>query len=384
MSPKRILFLASWFPEPNAPAKGVFVLKHARALAQEFPVQLIYARGQMGILNYDLQDEEEGNLKIRIVCYPASKSGLADNWAFLKAIHYGYKSLIKEQYSFDFIHANVLFPAGFYAWYLHRKSQKPYIITEHLDLFLRDMIGVEKAPFIGRMLRSFIHRRALFNTVCSLPMLSAFERFGLGKNTEVWPNVVEFGAMPAKEFPRALDGKVSLIHISSLRDDQKNIKGILAALALLKKKRQDFRFHFIGSGGEREEHEALAKKLNLLNEEVFFEGYVSEDEKQEWLHRAVGHIMQSYFEGFSVVTAEAIGAGLPVIVRNVGGPTDFVDHSNGYLIEAGSHALFEAMDLLLDNYQNFDRQAIATEIRRRFSPNQIVSDFKGLLKDYNS
>lgn len=384
MRPKRILFLASWYPEPNAPAKGVFVLKHARALAQEFPVQLLYARGQMGISNYEIQDEEEENLKIRIVCYPATKGGLADNWAFLKAIHYGYQSLAKEQYSFDLIHANVLFPVGFYAWYLHLKTDKPYIVTEHLDLFLRDMIGVEKAPLAGRILRSFIHRRALFNTVCSLPMQSAFERLGLTENIEIWPNVVEFGAMPDESFPQAIDGKLSLIHISSLRDDQKNIKGILEAVALLKQKRKDFRFHFIGSGGEREEHEAIAQSLGLLNKVVFFEGYLSEEEKQDWLHKAVGHIMHSHFEGFSVVTAEAIGAGLPVIVRNVGGPTDFVNASNGYLIPAGAQTLFEAMDLLLDNYQNFDRLSMAQKIRRRFSPQQIVQDFKGLLDNYTS
>tara|TARA_R110002050_G_scaffold223458_2_gene359355 strand:+ start:1282 stop:2436 length:1155 start_codon:yes stop_codon:yes gene_type:complete len=384
MSPKRILFLASWYPEPNAPAKGVFVLKHARALALTNSVQLVYARGQMGISDYEIQDEVEGNLQKRIILYPQVKSGIAANWAFLKAIKFGFSSLIKEGYSFDLIHANVLFPVGFYAWYLASKTKKPLIITEHLDLFLRDMIGVEKAPLPGRILRSFIHRRALFNTVCSQPMLSAFERFGLEKNTEVWPNVVEFGPMPVAEFPLAIEGKYCIIHISSLRDDQKNITGILEALALLAKKRQDFSLHFIGNGSERAQHEQLADQLGLLNSVVFFEGFVSEEEKQAWMQRSIGHVMQSHFEGFSVVTAEAIGAGLPVIVRNIGGPTDFVDSTNGYLIEKEPEALFSAMDTLLDKFRSFDRVKMAQEIRARFNSTQVAADFDKLLLDYSS
>jgi glycosyltransferase involved in cell wall biosynthesis len=384
MSPKRILFLASWYPEPNAPAKGVFVLKHARALALINSVQLVYAREQMGISDYSIQDEIEGDLQKRIILYPQAKSGISANLAFLKAIKFGCSSLVKEGYSFDLIHANVLFPVGFYAWYLASKTKKPLIITEHLDLFLRDMIGVEKAPLPGRILRSFIHRRALFNTVCSRPMLSAFERFGLGENTEVWPNVVEFGPMPVAEFPPAIEGKYCLIHISSLRDDQKNITGILQALALLAKKRKDFSFHFIGSGSERAQHEQLAQQLGLLDAQVFFEGFVSEAEKQAWMQRSVGHIMQSHFEGFSVVTAEAIGAGLPVIVRNIGGQTDFVDSTNGYLIEREPQALFAAMDTLLDNFRSLDRVKMADEIRARFNPTQVAEDFNKLLLDYSS
>jgi glycosyltransferase involved in cell wall biosynthesis len=384
MSPKRILFLASWLPEPNAPTKGVFVLKHARALASKMPVQLLYAFGQENANEYEIQDQREGDLQIRFVRYPMAKNGLVANWAFLKAINYGYQSLRGEGLKFDLIHANVLFPVGFFAWYLSRKTKIPYVITEHLDLFLRDLLGVEKALLAGKLMRSFIHRRALFNTVCSAPMLSAFERFGLAKNTKVWPNVVEFGAMPKAEFPIYKKDKPALLHISSLRDDQKNINGLLDALLLLKNKRTDFSFHFIGGGSERDRHEQRAAKLGILNSLVFFEGYVSEDEKQAWLEKGIGHIMHSHFEGFSVVTAEAIGAGLPVIVSNVGGPTDFVNEGNGYLIEKGPAALAHALNDLLDNYKKFDRVKIAQEIRFRFNADQVAKDFEKLLESYSS
>jgi len=384
MSPNRILFLASWLPEPNSPTKGVFVLKHAKALATRRPIQLLYARGQKGLANYRIENKKEGNLDIRIILYPQTIKGLKDNWAFLKAINFGYKSLKNEGITFGLIHANVLFPVGLFAWFLSKRTKVPYIITEHLDLFLRDMLGVEKAPKPGLMLRSFIHRKALFNTVCSKPMLAAFARFNLAKNTEVWPNVVDFGPMPTREFPKVKNGKPALLHISSLREDQKNISGILEALALLTKVRTDFSFHFIGSGADRNKHEKYAADLDLLNNQVFFEGYVSEDEKQAWLERGVAHVMHSHFEGFSVVTAEAIGAGLPVIVSDKGGPTDFVDENNGYLIPTGPTALAEALNQLLDEYQSFDRLKIAQDIRNRFSATEIAHDFQKLLDTYNS
>ncbi len=383
MNPKRILFLASWLPEPNAPTKGVFVLKHARALALIKPVQLLYAHGQEGIDSYQIKDQKEGDLQIRVVQYPINKKGLKDNWAFLKAIHFGFNGLRKEGLAFGLIHANVLFPVGFYAWYLSLSTKVPYVITEHLDLFLRDLLQVEKAPKLGRLLRSFVHRRALFNTVCSQPMLAAFKRFNLGSNTHVWPNVVDFGPKPSETFPVKTNGKPILLHISSLREDQKNISGILNGIALLAKQRTDFSFHFIGNGPERPQHEAYATQLNLLNEQVFFEGYVNEVEKQSWLERGIGHVMHSHFEGFSVVTAEAIGAGLPVIVSDKGGPTDFVDEHNGYLIPDGPQALALALNQLLDEYQKFDRLKMANNIRTRFCAPQVAKDFQKLLDSYN-
>ena len=62
-------------------------------------------------------------------------------------------------------------------------------------------------------------------------------------------------------------------------------------------------------------------------------GFVTEEQKLELLTNADFHILNSDDEGFSVVTAEAILYGIPVIATKCGGPEDFVTPSTGILIE---------------------------------------------------
>lgn len=68
----------------------------------------------------------------------------------------------------------------------------------------------------------------------------------------------------------------------------------------------------------------LVKKLNLEDKVLFSEGTRSQQELRDLYFNAAVYIFPSTKEDFGIVIIEAMGAGLPVVAWNSGGPRDIV------------------------------------------------------------
>ena len=80
----------------------------------------------------------------------------------------------------------------------------------------------------------------------------------------------------------------------------------------------------------------------------------------------------SDYETFSVVCAESICCGTPVIASRVGGIPSFINERNGSLIGTNEAAAWaDAIDAEWDRIAGLDRARMAAEARARFSPDTI-------------
>jgi len=83
-------------------------------------------------------------------------------------------------------------------------------------------------------------------------------------------------------------------------------------------------------------------------------------------------ITNSNYETFSVSTAEALAYGKPVISTRCGGPEEFIDETNGILIDVGdTKALVSAIEYMLDNSDKYDQEMISKNARINFSSEVI-------------
>ena len=84
-------------------------------------------------------------------------------------------------------------------------------------------------------------------------------------------------------------------------------------------------------------------------------------------------VLPSAFETFGVVCIEAMAVGRPVIcTRN--GSADFVDDSNGILIDVDSDdQLIDAMRKLYQNYSKYDQQLISEKCVKAYSSTSVMS-----------
>jgi glycosyltransferase involved in cell wall biosynthesis len=133
--------------------------------------------------------------------------------------------------------------------------------------------------------------------------------------------------------------------VTRLREEKGNRFFIEAAAQVLREF-PDARFVIVGDGPLREELEKLAQSVNLGGK-LHFAGFVSEVAVA--LAAMDIKVMASLTEGFPFALAEAMAAGKPVVVSNVGGMKDMVQQEeNGLLVPpANSAALAAALGRLL-------------------------------------
>jgi len=113
-------------------------------------------------------------------------------------------------------------------------------------------------------------------------------------------------------------------------DPEKRVDELIRAFAALPTGLPG-RLEIVGDGGRREDWTALAAELGL-GERVCFRGFVSDQELLEAYARADMFCMPGVAELQSLVTLEAMAAGLPVVAANAMALPHLVhDGENGYL-----------------------------------------------------
>lgn len=161
--------------------------------------------------------------------------------------------------------------------------------------------------------------------------------------------------------------------IGDFRDEIKNITGILKAFADVKEPAD---LHLIGDGQDAELIREKVKELNL-EQQVNFEGLLPHPTTIEKLAFADCLILNSRIETFSVIAAEAVSMGIPVISTRCGGPEEFLSNETGFLVPIDDHdALVNAMKDMLKADHGLPRVTAIDEVKKKFSLEQLKQAFK--------
>ena len=100
------------------------------------------------------------------------------------------------------------------------------------------------------------------------------------------------------------------------------------------------------------------------------------------MQQANAFVHASNYETFSVVCAEALCCGTPVIASNVGGIPEFVNESNGILVENNVAAWRSALAGFLGNRHEWDSLRISQDATKMFSPAAVGEKIAGSAIEY--
>lgn len=219
--------------------------------------------------------------------------------------------------NYDLVHVHNLFayttlPACAAARYF----DIPYIMTLHgmLDPWCLSHKWWKKLPYYY-----FLERRNLHHAA-AIHVTSSFEADGMGSlgfkvKTHVIPLYVELPALPKRNY---CDNNILSLLFFSRLDPIKGLPTLLQALALLHL-RADLAVVLTIAGQGSDEYlaelQVMVKKLNI-SENVNFVGFLQGEARSQVLAEADVFVLPSYHENFSLATAEAMAAGLPVIVSD--------------------------------------------------------------------
>lgn len=370
----RVLFITAWYPDKDHPVAGTFVREHAKAVLLYDDVVVLHCCGRDPKYDYkrlwrmEKETDEalaEGIPTWRLWQMPMRVAVLCDLilvcsilWAFRRIVAGGFRPHI--------IHAHV-YEAGLPAVIVGKLRRIPVVVTEHFTGFPRRVL---KRRAIRRARMAF--RSADRVTPVSKSLQNAIEGYGIQARFQVVPNVVDTRLFrPSRaSLPRSVLKRLLVVGVfSSART--KGIPYLLKALAQLRRHRDDWRLDIVGDGPVRAEYMRLAESLGL-GDKATFHGLKPKSEVAELMRASDLVVVPSVFETFSVVAAEALATGTPVLATRCGGPEEFVTDAVGRVVRPGdTQALQEGLDYMLSHLDRFVPVEICRYAVERFSPERV-------------
>lgn len=346
---KHILFLTSWYPNPDSYSNGIFVRRHAMAVASANKVTVLFAKSISNIIEEKEIRYQENNFSEVCLFYPKLKSniplisGLFKLWKYKQK----YKKLIDQflaENRVDIVHVNVVFPAVFPALYVLKKTKARLFITEHWSGYYPED-GNYKGWFLTRATKKLCAQaKAIF--VISEKLKHSMQSHGLKGDYHRINNVVDTVIFKPLCAEKPANDGLKIIHVSSLVEREKNILGILKIMQLLKNAKKQFSLTIVG--GNADEILVYQKQVNELNlnNHIFFSGHCSSENIAQLMCKADVFLLMSHFEGMPVVVLEALSCGLPVIATDVGELKNMIPEAMGQVIPVKDNT--RAFQLLLE------------------------------------
>lgn len=371
-----ILFFTYWYPSKESPYNGIFIKEHASSISNKdneviilainiFKGSKIFEKKIEVLINEDGIQTHIIHLKSSIYKWIYSIP-LITYWITKK---YTYKN-IKPNLKIDLVHSNILFPCAVVGDRLSRKLKAKHIITEHWS-------GIEK--FITNHPFGYLGRKALKNA-SKISVVSHFLKSKItcfindSKKISIIPNIID-----TTIFNYSLKNETDNLvftAVGSWKSPKQPHLFIESLNNIQKRKSQKIELNIIGEGPLlthfKDHQELYSIQINFL-------GIRNKNEISEILKLTDFFVHASLIETFSVVIAEALVSGVPVIASNTGAIPELVQLDYGFICENSIEKWEESIEKALNT--KFDRLKISTENSEKFNKNKVGKMFQEI---YNS
>ena len=373
---KKILFVPSWFPNPEDPIAGVFIEEQAVALSKEHDVAVLLPKmaAWRNVINPDAPDKSVKKMQSGLPVYheyarpliPHGPESIDYN-TFARAAQNGFKKVVKEWGTPDIIHTHVVLPAGWSALGVGRKHGIPVVLTEHSSPFSMHL-GTELSRKLVRETLTGVDQIVAISPALA-KQLTDFES---GLSIEVIGESVKTDFFVPAGVDKA-NGTGKSFFVAARLAEQKGLEHLVRAVhVLLDRGLNSFELVIGGDGPDRQKLEQLAETLNVTRY-IHFLGGLNREQVRERMQKCDVFVLSSLHETFGVVVGEAMACGKPVISTRCGGPEFIVNEENGVLVDvADPEGLAGAMADFIQDRVSFDPRTVRASVVDRFSPEAFV------------
>ena len=347
----QIVVLTTWFPSKRNPSAGSFIARDVRALSRDHDVR---------VLHLAAPELDDGERVFQVDGVPVQRLGLdvrspRDWFAAARVAR-------RATAGADVLHtmaAPALLP------YLVRRPSVPWVHTEHWS-------GVVNLAGSGRSrLARPLSRRALSGpdvvVAVSEYLADAVRSLRRGP-TEIVGNIVDISAPGALPSKRPSDG-LRLVAIGTVKENN-GWRLALRTLALLRERGVDATLTWFGDGPDLQALRTEAGELPVRTP-----GHVDASALRAGMESADVLLLPTAVETFSLVTVEALAAGLPVLATGVGAHTEFIVPGTGAVVAREPGPLADAAvalasadrDVVARHGANLAAQFSEKNFRERYS-----------------
>lgn len=370
-SAPHILILSSWYPSEQHPFLGNFVRRHAQLLASKYRVTVI------NLIASDASEkkavskaEDEGITEIQARYSGSSKLSRFGNRSRV------FSDALKELDAVDLIIGHVLLPHGWMFLQAQKNLKCPLIWVEHGSYFRGD--AKRRWSPRERLIRRSMVARSSEIVAVSETLRKDMLRSIASNEIKVIGNHVDEALFTFKE--KSNHPTTQFLHVSTLDPKTKNPEGIVSACSILKE--EGALFHLTIVSDEDHSHLKQFAQANGVQDCIDFVGPQEWDAMPQFYHNSDAFILNSDYETFSIVLAESLSTGTPVITTHVGIAPEIpdkaqisVDKNNPESLAKGMRSIIEGKTFGYSEIAELGKQYHSTSILEQW--NQLIAKYVG-------
>ena len=375
MANNQVLIISFWNPTPENPQKGIFIQDQAAAVCTlsnniVFLQVNILPNNQLFLKKTVEESAFFNGKRITVNLYSCLWKFLYVNPWWSAGIIYRIIKKRGDEINPAIIHSNVIYPCGIAAYLIAKRTGARLIISEHWSKAERLL----KSPVYKRIaLKAY---RQSFAIICVSEFLSRKIIRATGNmNPVVIPNIINTGLFTYKPKPPSDTTSLNFMCVASWRPP-KRLDLIIGALNnyAIETSRQIL-LRVVGKGLQVDMLKKLKTQENLHIE--WFD-YLDKTGIASLLHTTHIFMHASTTETFSIVTAEALSTGTPVLASDTGALPELINGNNGILVENNPGSWLKGVREIVA--RQFDCETIAVQNQNKYSPDEVGSS---ILSVYN-
>ncbi|MFT4599940.1 MAG: glycosyltransferase involved in cell wall biosynthesis [Arenicella sp.] len=365
MSKLRILHITPWFPNPENNVEAVFIAKHVVALSE-------YCQNE--VLHLRFGEKKENVVKAAYQGIPIERKTfqpIINKWIIKEKLvsKFIFNYLSENADKFDIVNFYIAYPnAVDIRKFKDSFKQLKFVISEQWSAYHQEFNLPKESKGRKRIEQIFDLDIPLF--AVSNALAEDIKKFTGIKDL---PHKLIPNSVNKEDFKFKSKEKSATFRFCSINNwsTLKNPFVLLEAFNLLHKEQPHVRLTLCGSGQLDNEIKARISELNL-NNEIDFQGRIQIGEVAKTLQNNDAYCQSSNYETFSAICIESLACGTPVVATNIGGMKDFINESNGILVDdMEAESWKNALLSMIQNYTSFDLKSISDDIIDKYNQKKI-------------
>ena len=369
-----IVVFPGWYPCRMDKLSGDFIQRHMDAISEFTQVTVVFPVKDGSVSKVEEIIVDKGNLKEIYIYYPSftNVKWLDRIFSFLRYNYLCYTKTkaIKEGRPVSLIHLYVLQKNLMMGLIAKISLGIPYVISEQSTYYVDGRL--EKANwFYNRMVALVFSKAKSFHAVSNYLKKAIDTKLKVSKQSVVIPNVVDIGLFGYQE--RQPNQQLTFVHVSNMVH-QKNVEGMINALAIVRKRNPNFILNLVGPMPDKI-REMIA--VLQLQDHVVIWNQRNYEEVAEIIQQSDIFVFFTRYETFGCVIIEANAAGLPVVVTDLEVTRELItENKTGLFVEDDNVVgLSEKLVFMMDNFSTFNRREIADGTASRFNYSAVGRQF---------
>lgn len=358
----RILHITNWFAEPQAPHRTPFITEHLEALAPYVSQQLWHVEVQDSAQPWHLQMIDRGAGRHALLLQSSVRS-----WQLRELLTLLLLLILRFRLwrgGWDLVVVHIAYPLLRFPRLVRLLFGRRLLLIEHWSAYHTNFQLVPGSRSLQRLQGMFY--TGIPVVAVSQALASDIRRFAARPDLSVTkvPNAVDTRLFRFDHQGSQPEGAHFLM-VASWAPVKRPLF-VFEAIRALVAEHPWIRLRVIGGGEQLPAMQAFLCN-HQLEEAIQLLGPQSKSRIAQELQLATALLHPSDYETFSVVCAEALCCGVPVLASAVGALPELIEPANGRLVQNSVEGWTAAMRVLIVDPPAWDHASIAREASARFS-----------------